>query len=254
MTNNAENKPPLSSRKRRIAAFMIDHFAMSFLIVSITFLALGSDFLNEPDFSTITATMLVVLLPGFVVYFGKDAIKGISIGKWIMGIMIRDEANPENVPSFGKLLFRNLFLIIWPVEFIVLAVSTDKKRLGDKVAKTIVVQNPNKPSKTPRIIALIGIGIVFITFMVLFIGSAMKNSDAYKVAVENIEQNQKILDETGGITGYGMMPTGSININNGYGEAQLEIKVLGKDNDVSVGAYLTKQPKGEWKLIKMSKE
>ncbi|SDH55314.1 RDD family protein [Winogradskyella thalassocola] len=254
MKTETNNQFQLASRKRRIAAYIIDHFAMSFLIVSITFLALGSDFLNEPDFTTITATMLVVLLPGFVVYFGKDAIKGISIGKWIMGIMVRDEANSENVPSFGKLLFRNLFLIIWPVEFIVLAVSNEKKRLGDKVAKTIVVKNPNKPSKTPRVIALIGIGIVFITFMVLFTGSAMKNSNAYKIAVENIEQNQKILDETGGITGYGMIPTGSINISNGYGEAQLKIKVLGKDNDLSVGAYLTKQPNGEWEVINLSKE
>ncbi|WP_407557234.1 RDD family protein [Winogradskyella sp. 4-2091] len=252
MQEIAENQYQLASRKRRIAAFLVDHFVMTFLIVSITFLALGPDYLNEPDFSKITAVMLTTLLLGFAVYFGKDSIKGISIGKWIFGIMVRDEDNPEVVPSIGKLFFRNIFIIIWPVEFIVLATSNEKKRLGDKVAKTIVVKNPKKPAKLPRILTLVGAGLIFITFMILFVGAAMKNSDAYKVAVENIEQNERIIEETGGIKGYGMMPSGSINITNGFGEAQLSITVLGNENDVNVGVYLTKQPNGDWQLIEMN--
>lgn len=253
MSVNQKIKLNLSSRKRRIAAFIIDHFTMTFLIVSIVFLALGTDFLNVPNFSKITATIIAVLLLGFALYFGKDSIKGISIGKWIMGIMVRDKDNPELVPSFGKLLFRNIFLIIWPVEFIVLAASEEKKRLGDKTAKTIVVKNPNKPSKTARIITLASIVIVFITFLTLFTGSAIKSSDAYKVAIENIEQNQSILKETGGITGYGMMPTGRIEINNGFGQAELEIKVLGTNKDLNISVYLTKEPNGKWELIELNK-
>ncbi|MUU77234.1 RDD family protein [Winogradskyella endarachnes] len=239
----------LASRKRRIAAFLIDHFVITFLIVSITFLILGPDYLNNPDFSKITAVMLTTLLLGFTIYFGKDSINGISIGKWIFGIMVRDEDNPEVVPSIGKLFIRNIFLIIWPVEFIVLASSNEKKRLGDNIAKTRVVKNPHKPSKTPRILALILAGLIFITFLVIFIGSVMKNSDAYKVAVENIEQNKLILEETGGITGYGIMPSGSINITNGFGKAQLSITVKGIEKDVNVDVYLTKQPNEDWQLI-----
>lgn len=253
--NNQENPDyqyQIASRKRRIAAFLVDHFVMTFLIVSITFLALGPDYLNEPDFSKITAVMLTTLLLGFALYFGKDSIKGISIGKWIFGIMVRDEDNPDVVPSIGKLFIRNVFLIIWPVEFIVLASSNEKKRLGDNIAKTRVVKNPNKPGKVPRILALVGAGLIFITFLVIFIGSVMKNSDAYKVAVENIEQNERIIEETGGITGYGMMPSGSINITNGFGEAQLSITVLGNKKDVNVGVYLTKQPNEDWQLIEMN--
>jgi uncharacterized RDD family membrane protein YckC len=250
---NQKTKPNLSSRKRGIVAFIIDHFALTFLIVSMAFLALGTDFLNVPNFSKITATMIAIILLGLLLYFGKDSIKGISIGKWIMGIMVRDKDNPELVPSFGKLLFRNIFLIIWPVEFIVLAASEEKKRLGDKLAKTIVVKNPNKPSKTPRIITLASVGIILISFLILFTGSAMKRSDAYKVAIENIEQNQSILKETGGITGYGMMPTRSIKINNGFGQAELEIKVLGTNKALNISVYLTKEPNGKWELIELNK-
>ena len=36
-----------SSRKRRIAAFLIDHFVLTFLMVSIVFIALGPNFMDE---------------------------------------------------------------------------------------------------------------------------------------------------------------------------------------------------------------
>lgn len=253
MNEELEEQLNLSSRKRRIAAFMIDHFVMTFLMVSIVFLALGPNFMDENNMGKMTTTMLAVMLPGFLIYFAKDSIKGISVGKWIMGIMVRDTSNSNEVPSFGRLLIRNLFIIIWPVEFIVLASSQEKKRLGDKTAKTIVVKNPNKPTKLPRILALVGVGIAFFTFTFLFAGSAMKNSDAYKVAITEIEKNEEILSETGGIKGYGMMPTGSINISNENGQAILEIKVLGNEKDLNVGVYLTKEPNGEWILIEMNK-
>lgn len=132
-----------------------------------------------------------------------------------------------------------------------LQTSQEKKRLGDKLAKTLVLKNPNKPNKTPRIITLVVIGMIFMTFLILFTGSAMKSSDAYKVAVENIEQNQAIIDETGGIKGYGMMPSGSVSITNGFGEADLNITVLGNEHDTSVRVILTKVPNGEWELVKL---
>ncbi|MFT6967040.1 MAG: putative RDD family membrane protein YckC [Marivirga sp.] len=253
MNENLEKQYILTSRKRRIVAFLIDHFTFTFLIVGIVFLSLGTDFMDENNFNNLTAKMLPTMIIGLVLYFVKDSVKGISPGKWIMGIMVRDENNPTEVPSFGRLLIRNLFLIIWPIEFIVLASSQDKKRLGDKTAKAIVVKDPNKPTKLPRILALVGVGITFFTFTFLFAGSAMKNSDAYKVAITEIEQNEEIISETGGITGYGMMPTGNVNISNGNGQAQLEIKVLGNEKDLNVGVYLTKEPNGEWKLIELNK-
>lgn len=252
MIENSENQYVLSSRKRRVAALVIDHFVMTFLMVSIVFLALGPDFMNENNMHKMTTIMLAVMIPGFLLYFAKDSLKGISLGKWLMGIMVRDDKDPDKIPHFGRLLIRNLFIMIWPAEFIVLALSDEKKRLGDKTAKTIVVKNPEKPTKLPRILTLLGVGIAFFAFTSLFIGSAMKNSDPYKVAINEIEQNQEILNETGGIKGYGMMPTGSVNISNGFGEARLEITVLGNEKDFNVGVFLTKEPNGEWKLIEIN--
>lgn len=253
MNQNLEKELILSSRKRRIVAFLIDHFTMTFLIVGIVFLSLGTNFMDENNFNNLATKMLPTMIIGFLLYFAKDSIKGISLGKWIMGIMIRDENNPTDIPSFGRLFIRNLFIIIWPIEFIVLATSEKKTRLGDKAVKTIVVKNPNKPKKLPRISAIAGIGVSYFLFIFLFVGSTMKNSDAYKVAVMEIESNKEILKETGGITGYGLMPTGNVNITNGIGEAQLKITVLGNENDLIISAYLTKEPNGVWNLIELNK-
>jgi hypothetical protein len=79
----------------------------------------------------------------------------------------------------------------------------------------------------------------------------MKNSDAYKVAIIEIEKNEKIITETGGIKGYGMMPTGNVSTSNGQGQAQREIKVLGNTKDLNVSVYLEKESDGQWRLIEM---
>lgn len=242
-----------SSRKRRIAAFLIDHFVVTFLIVTIAFLVIGPEYLDENNPDKMMTIMLYVITPGFMLYFAKDSFKGNSIGKWIMEIKVRDENNPHEIPSFGRLFVRNLFLIVWPIEFIVLATSNQKQRLGDNVAKTVVVKNPNNVNKLPKVLALIGVGITFFVVLVFVVSNAMKNSDAYKVAINEIEKNTDVINETGGITGYGMMPTGNIKVSNDYGQAQFQIEVLGKAKDLSIGVYLEKEANGPWKLIEMQK-
>ena len=236
----------LASRTRRIIAFLIDHVVMTFLMVAIVFLALGPGFMEDDDPGKFFSTMLAAGIPAFFLYFAKDSIKGISVGRWILGIMVRDANNQHDVPSFRRLLVRNLFLMLWPIEFIVLALSNEKKRLGDKTAKTLVVNNPGNPGKLPRIITLMAVGITFFVFAYLFAGTAMKNSQAYKIAIKEIEQNPEIATESGGIKGYGLMPTGNIGISNGVGHASLEIKVLGNEKDLDIHVYLTKEPGGEW--------
>lgn len=253
MTTTPEPNFVLSSRKRRIAAFIIDHFVLTFLMMSVIFLMLGPTFMDQNSAGRMTTTMLIVMVPGFLLYFAKDSIGGVSIGKWIMGIMVRDASNLNDVPSFARLFARNLFVIIWPVEFIALASDPGKKRLGDKALKTTVVKNPLKLKRLPRILTLIVVGITFFVFIFIFAGTAMKSSDAYKVAIQEIEQNQNILKETGGIKGYGMMPSGNVSISNGTGQADLQIKVIGNKKDLTIQVHLTKEPNGKWTLIELNK-
>ena len=248
-----EEKYTLSSRKRRIAAFFIDHFVMTFLIVVLVLLVMGTNIMETNNFGNMATKMSLSMLFGFFLYFAKDSVKGVSFGKWTMGIMVRNENNPNQIPSFGRLLIRNLLLIIWPIEFIILAASKNKKRLGDEFAKTIVVRNSNKTKILPIILTLTSVIVVFFFSIFFFISTFMKDSQAYKTAIKEIEQNKEILIETGEIKGYGFMPTGNISTVNGKGEAQLQITVLGKKNDIVVEVYLTKEINDNWKLITLNK-
>lgn len=241
-----------SSRKRRIVAFILDYFILTFLIVSSFFVFLGPSYLDNIDSGITFSTILFGLIFGFGIYFSKEGFRGISPGKWIMGIMVRDEKNRNETPSFGRLLMRNVFIIIWPIEFIVLALNDNKKRIGDILAKTLVLKNPNKPEKLPRVLSLIGVGMIFFIFLFAFIGNVMKNSDAYKLAIQEIEKNSEIKKETGGIIGYGFMPTGNINISGDEGQAELEITVKGQLKDIDVNTYLESK-NGKWKLIELTK-
>lgn len=254
-TNSGDFKNPLiiSSRKRRIAAFILDHFIFTFSIVAFIFLALGTSYLDNLNSGKFFSTTLIGFLIGFGIYFSKDSYKGTSPGKWIMGIMVRDEKDRNITPSFGRLFVRNLFIVIWPIEFLVMALNDNKKRIGDNITNSVVLKNPNKPEKSPRIIALISVGVLFFIFLFVFIGNTMKNSEAYKLSIQEIEKNAEIKKDTGGIVGYGFMPTGNVRVSDGKGQAQFEITVKGKINDVEVSTYLEKAKDGEWKLIELNK-
>lgn len=243
-----------SSRKRRIAAFLIDHFVLTFLIVVFIYLLFEDDLSRGDKSGKFLLTISIVMTIGFLFYFAKDSYKGMSLGKWIMRIMVRDVNNPEQTPHFGRLFLRNVFIVIWPIEFVVLALSDQKRRLGDRAAKTIVVRNPDDSNKNFRIVALIGIGLLFAIFLFFIIVGSMKKSDAYKIAIVEIENNQQLKIEIGEITDYGMFPTGSISYVDGYGEAELEIKVIGTKETKSVYVYLIKEIDKEWKLVEMIDE
>lgn len=86
--------------------------------------------------------------------------------------MVRDQNNLNKVPSLGRLFLRNLFLIIWPIEFLILATNKQNQRLGDTLTKAVVLKNPIRSSKSSRIIALISVVILFFVFMI-FIGGSM---------------------------------------------------------------------------------
>ena len=248
MTEQVENLIQLSSRKRRIVAFLIDHFILTFLMVSIVLIAIGPDFIGNSNTDRMQSIMYWVMIPGCLLYFSKDSYRGISIGKWVMGIMIRSNEDNE-IPSFIKLFVRNLLVIIWPIEFIVLAVSKNKKRLGDLIVKTKVVKNANKPKRLPRVLSVVLLGLCFMSFVYYTGGNALKNSEAYKIAIENIEANTELTNSIGGIKGYGYFPKGNISITNGVGEAQLQITIMGNESDLEVSVHLEKMPDGDW-LVK----
>ena len=253
MEHNDEQTFEKANWIRRIVACLIDLFVLVFLMLVIVWLVLGYDLFDRYDITFLKTRLLLILTAGLVLFFLKDSFRSVGIGRWIMGITVRNESD-NLIPGFSRLLIRNLFIIIWPVEFIVLLANNEKRRIADKVAKTIVVKNPENRHILIRIGSLLLLVIGFFLFVNFYGGAIMTHSDAYYIAIDNIENNEKILEETGGISGFDAVK-GSIKMDNNIGKAKFEFTVDGKENDVVVNVCLEKEPNQKWilKEIKYSK-
>jgi uncharacterized RDD family membrane protein YckC len=244
MINQNEQTLKKASSLSRIAACIIDLFVMTFLMLLIVAIVLGSDHIDNYDRAYIHTILFLVLITGLILYFSKDSYRGISVGRWIMGIMVRNESDNQ-VPSYFRLFIRNLFTIIWPVEFIVLLVNSDKKRIADKVSKTIVLKNPVKTKGIFRIGVLFIIGICFYFFVEIYGAAIFRNSEAYEIAVDSIKQNEMIIEKTGGFEGY---EGKEVSVTSDYEIIKIgfTIKVIGKENDIVVNVNLERKPNQEW--------
>ncbi|GAA0182115.1 hypothetical protein SH2C18_45480 [Clostridium sediminicola] len=252
----------------RMISFLIDHIIITVLFMVIVFNAIISS-TNESDI--ISMITLLILLFSPIIYGMKDFLDGRSIGKRVFSIGVRSVDNPKKVPQKWRLLVRNLTIIIWPIEFLVIAFSSQGLRLGDMLAKTIVVKlekteeenvealenylnkyEKNPPLSKTKIMKKIAIAFsIFILLIILLvggIGSIMKNNRAYDIAITQIESSSELKSEIGEIKGYGFMPTGSISITNGYGEAVYKIKVKGEKRSQRVFVRLFKEPNADWKI------
>lgn len=142
---------------KRIEAFAIDAivlFAMSspFMLISIVL------FNNLVWMNFVLAVIYALLLC-------KDVDGGKSFGKRNAGLCILLKKD-DSRPSTTRLILRNLFYILWPIE-VALLFCNSGKRLGDMITQTMVV-SCDKESKIRFRFTRKYIGSVMIMTIVLF--------------------------------------------------------------------------------------
>ncbi len=225
-----EEAPQLATRFSRAVAFMLDHASIVAVGVTGAFLLIGiSNNIDDNDFRMDAITFALIFI--MAAYIFKDSFRGVSFGKLLAGIAVRDSNDPSSVPSVWRLALRNIFIIIMLIEFVVLMFNPKRQRIGDIAAKTLVVKS--KLIKVRYAVLVVIVCFSIFVFSAMVFGSQMiKNSEAYKVAVQEIRSNQKILDATGGIKGFGRFPEGELNYSGQSGSAELAIKVIGNSNNV----------------------
>jgi uncharacterized RDD family membrane protein YckC len=80
--------------------------------------------------------ILLFFVMFFCMYLCKDIFGGQSFSKKMMDIQIIDINSGKRASKF-KTILRNLFLVLWPIELLLILLSRDQ-RLGDKVAGTTI--------------------------------------------------------------------------------------------------------------------
>jgi uncharacterized RDD family membrane protein YckC len=156
----------------RIASMLIDHLVMTIIVILIALPTISEAFEEHPYFSNGTpqaqglGSFIFFLLFGLPLYFCKDSFNGRSVAKLILKHQVIDKktrlaANPI------KCFIRNIFIIIWPVEVIMVLINPSS-RLGDKVAGTEVVYFDKEKEKQKIDFAKVFLALI-LAYCLLFI-------------------------------------------------------------------------------------
>ncbi|MEN3368195.1 MAG: hypothetical protein V7609_338 [Verrucomicrobiota bacterium] len=94
------------------------------------------------------------------------------------------------------------------------------------------------------------LGGAFAAFLVLVVFGAMKQSDAYKMAVARAKDDQRVISALGSPIAEGWFLSGHTNVNMGSGDADLTIPISGPKGKGTIYAVATKSA-GEWTYSKL---
>ena len=126
----------------RIGSMLLDHVIMSFilaiLIMPFMFIGMSESLSEESNQMSYESSLIIyAFILGMSLYLNKDAIKVKSIAKRALKHEIID-INTGEIASPLKCFIRNILIILWPIEVIVVLASPSR-RIGDFIAGTKVV-------------------------------------------------------------------------------------------------------------------
>lgn len=109
------------------------------------------------------------------------------------------------------------------------------------------------------IIIVVSVVIVLVLLVLLFVGGIMgivfykiNNSDAAQVSKDFLRTNERLKQDIGEVKDFGKFVTGNINIENGNGTAELNIKVIGERKTVNVSVELMYRSGHQWRVTAAS--
>jgi len=180
----------VSSKGKRLFALLIDF---------IFALLLANTFVNvfrEENWDLASQTSgFYSLLPFYggivLVLFFKDFF-GRSLGKILLGMTIKKIDDMEQQPTLDVLIKRNLMLLLFPVEGVVILRDSYARRLADKWWGTVVIDDRNALRGTLRI--LLGNIILFGFFSIAIISqrSGIEKTAIFQTAEQAIRSHEKL--------------------------------------------------------------
>jgi flagellar basal body-associated protein FliL len=109
------------------------------------------------------------------------------------------------------------------------------------------------------VIIVVSVVIVLGLIVVLFVGGivgvvfyGMSNSDAAHVAKDFLSKSERLKQDIGEVKDFGSFVTGNINVSNGDGTAQLNLKVIGERKEVNAQVELIFRSGRQWRVTAAS--
>ena len=153
----------------RLTSMVLDYATMNLFLIPFALpffiiFGIGGENNTMGKFSIITIPSMIFII-GVALFFCKDSLQGRSFGKRLLKLQVIDNYNRTPAGPV-RCMVRNLFIIIWPLEFLITLFSRER-RLGDLAAGTRVVRF-NEEQALPEIDKRKLIHAFFIAYAVCF--------------------------------------------------------------------------------------
>jgi len=102
------------------------------------------------------------------------------------------------------------------------------------------------------VVALCLIVVVFVGGIIGVVFYGISNSDAAHVAKDFLSNNERLKQDIGEVKDFGNFVTGNINLNNGAGNAELNLKVIGERKQVNAAIELAYRRGHQWRVTAAS--
>ena len=185
--NYADNKSQMLKREistgPRLGAMILDHIIMSsmmgILMIPIIISNLWNNFEDHTSDHFFSADWIFYLMVfSMSLYFNKDVFQGQSIAKRVLKQRIVQNDSGETSSPL-RCLIRNLTILIWPIEVIVVMISPTR-RIGDFMAGTRVEYISYDRSPAPKADYKQILISLFLGFLILLAVSTLFYSNIYK--------------------------------------------------------------------------
>jgi uncharacterized RDD family membrane protein YckC len=212
----------------RMAAMLLDHFSMTFLLTVSGFLViLPLIFFTEKKTHTPFAiaegwTVMVIFSLLFSAYFNKDIFNGRSVAKRALKLQV--VSNKDWQPASPVQCFlRNLTIIAWPVE-VIFTLFSPARRIGDYIAGTRVAfyntGQEKKKNSLANFIAAIVLGWALIGLLIALTFFSTNIFPKIKHTPTAMDQIDAMVKSDGVKTVYNKEESGGIK----HGYVSIEIK------------------------------
>ena len=186
-----DNRLQVSSKGKRLFALLLD------FIFALLFANTLVQVFREEHWDLVMQSRD---LSGLVFFYGSIAfillfkdIFGRSLGKLLLAMTIREIENLEQRPSRTVLVQRNILLLLFPVEGVIVLRDAYARRLADKWWKTVVLDDQKAMRGTLRILLGNIILFGFFSIAILFQRSGIEKTAAYQTAEQAIRSHQTLI-------------------------------------------------------------